>query len=219
VHLGLVGKKALVTGGGKGIGRAIVYELEAEGCKVDIVSRTKGIILDVLKDNLHKIECKYDILINNVGGGGRWGSDNYEKFDEWDDVYKKNAGVTTSLTMKCIPYMRERKWGRVVTISSIFGKEGGGRPWFNMAKSAQISLMKSLGTTPHLIRNGITFNTVAPGYINVRGQDIVESEDYAIGRMGTPEEVSSLVVFLCSERASFITGSCFVVDGGESRSF
>jgi len=218
VDLGIFGKKALVTGGSKGIGNSIVSDLRKEGCIVDFLSRTGGIVLDVLTDDLNTIEKNYDILINNVGGGGRWGSENYEEFDEWNEVYEKNVGVARKLTMQCLPYMREKKWGRVVTISSMFGKEGGGRPWFNMAKSAQISLMKSLGSS-YLIREGITFNTVAPGYINVKKENVVKSDNYIIGRMGTPEEVSCLVTFLCSEKASFTTGSCFVVDGGESKSY
>tara|TARA_Y100000310_G_C20666217_1_gene807633 strand:- start:87 stop:743 length:657 start_codon:yes stop_codon:yes gene_type:complete len=218
MDLGIKGKRVLVTGGSKGIGKAIAQELKIEGCKVDIISRTEGIILDVLKDNLTKVDGEYDILINNVGGGGRWGSDNYERFDEWEEVYEKNAGIARKLTMKCLPYMRRKKWGRVVAVASMFGKESGGRPWFNMAKSAQISLMKSLGTS-HLIKEGITFNTVAPGYIKVREKEVAISNDYKIGRMGYPQEVSSAVVFLCSSRASFITGACLSVDGGESRSF
>ena len=112
-----------------------------------------------------------DILINNVGGGGRWGSWNVEETSEevWTEVYDKNAMAAVRLTRLVIPHMRKKKWGRVVTIASRLGKEGGGRPWFNMAKSAEISMMKTLAMTPYLVRDGITFNTVAPGGIMIPG--------------------------------------------------
>ncbi|KKK83104.1 hypothetical protein LCGC14_2796740, partial [marine sediment metagenome] len=61
----------------------------------------------------------------------------------------------------------KQKWGRIIAISSIFGKEGGGRPWFNMAKSSQISMIKSLSLNKDLVRDGITFNTIAPGAIMI----------------------------------------------------
>ena len=226
MNLNLKGKRVLVTGGSRGIGRSIADELLKEGCVVDICSRTEDIIIDVLKDDLNKIDGQYDILINNVGGGGRWGSEEYEQFEEWEEVYEKNAGVARKLTMKCIPYMRDKKWGRVITISSIFGKEAGGMPWFNMAKSAQTSLMKTLAMNPELSRSGITFNSVAPGAImipdtgwdnkNEMKQKIVQ---LPLGRMGTPEEVAAVVAFICSERASLINGASIAVDGAESRSF
>ena len=123
-------------------------------------------------------------------------------------------------TKLVIPFMRKQKWGRVVTISSIYGKEGGGRPWFNMAKSAEISLMKSLSMDKRLVRDGITFNTVCPGHISVEGKtDEDNVEDFPLGRMGSPEEVANVVAFLCSEKTSLVNGACVVVDGGESRSF
>ena len=207
MNLNLKLKKALVTGGSRGIGRAISKELKKEGTIVDICSRTEGIIFDVLKDDLSIINDEYDILINNVGGGGRWGTEEYEKFNEWEEVYEKNAGIARKLTMKCLPYMRKQNWGRVITIASIFGKEAGARPWFNMAKAAEISLMKNLAGK----YKGITFNTVAPGHIDV-GNNKYSGE-------GKPEDIASLVTFLCSEKAKYINGACITVDGGESRSF
>ena|SRR3989344_7344073 len=212
MELGLKGKKALVTGGSKGIGKAIVDLLIQEGAEVMILSRTQGLKVDVLSDDLSSIPNDFDILINNVGGGGRWGSEEYESFNEWDEVYKKNAGAATKLTMKCLPYMKQKNWGRVITISSIYGKESGGRPWFVMAKSAEIALMKSLAGK----YEGVTFNTIAPGYINV-GKDFGNIPEKA--KIGFPEDVANLVIFLCSDKAKFINGACITVDGGESRSF
>ena len=174
------------------------------------------------------------ILVNNVGGGGRWGRPAVEdNTDEvWLEVFNKNAMTAVRFITEVIPVMRKQCWGRIVTITSIYGKEGGGRPWFNMAKAAQTSLMKCLSLTKDLTRCGITFNSVAPGPIMIpeTGWDKEQKNDpeaferlmkdqLTLGRLGTPDEVASVVVFLCSEKASLVNGASIVVDGGESRSF
>ena len=199
-----------------------------EGCKIAICARNEErlkkvcneiekkevtcnfISADVTKDeDINKILFfgPYDILINNVGGGGRWGTENYEEFKEWEEVYLKNAGAARKFTMNCLPYMKKQKWGRVITIASIYGKEKGGRPWFNMAKAAEISLMKNLAGR----YKGVTFNTIAPGHIDIGTKDYKGE--------GKPEDVAGIAVFLCSDRAKYINGACITVDGGESISF
>jgi len=260
MDLGIKGKYALVTGGSHGIGFGIALALAKEGCNVAICSRNKdrieqtvarlkaegvnsiGISADVLiRDDIHRVMeavtnswGTIHILVNNVGGGGRWGSPIVEETPEevWIDVYNKNAMAAVRFTRLAIPFMRKQKWGRVVTIASIYGREGGGRPWFNMAKSAEISLMKTLAMNPDLAREGITFNSVAPGAImipdtgweeemkkNPKEFERMVNSNFPLGRLGTPEEVASVVVFICSEKASLLNGACIVVDGGESRSF
>lgn len=260
VDFGLSGKRALVTGGSHGIGLATAIGLVEAGCDVAICSRSrkrldqaykylsehgpKVITLqtDVLDPNEVSAATKaldlawggIDILINNVGGGGRWGSPNVEETDRvvWDEVYRKNTGAAIDFTRWAIPHMRTRKWGRVVAIASIFGREGGGRPWFTMAKSAEIGMIKSLARTSYLIRDGITFNTVAPGSIMIPDTGWADEQhsdpdafskrmdkEFPLGRLGTPEEVASVVVFLCSMQASLVNGACIPVDGGESHSF
>ena len=221
-------KYVLITGGSRGIGKAIAKSLTKEGCNVTICARNKG----DLENAMEEIECTgiqadctkeedikrvvnhftdLHILINNVGGGGRWGTENFENFEEWDEVYNKNAGAAIKFTMKCLPYMKKNRWGRVITIASIYGKEGGGRPWFNMAKSAEISLMKNLALRKYY---GITFNSVCPGHI-----DIGKEFPYKPETMGKPEDVANIVTFLCSDKAKHINGACITVDGGESYSF
>ena len=257
MDLGLKGKNAVISGGTHGIGRSIALSLANEGCNVCVFSRDKKKVndmsnkikgvkklcfeADVLNKNLlnktiDEIVGNWgtiDIVINNVGGGGRWGKENIEETSErvWQEVYDKNVTSARILTMRAIPYMRKNKWGRVITIASILGKEGGGKPWFNMAKSSQISLMKTLAMTPYLVRDGITFNTVAPGAIMIPETGWEEeknknsllfrkkNEELPLGRMGTTDEVANIVVFLCSELSSLVNGSCITVDGGESRSF
>jgi len=260
MDLGIRGKYALVTGGSHGIGLAIASALAEEGCNVAICGRNQnrldqavtdleakgveaiGVPADVLiKTDIEKVvKTVIDswktihILVNNVGGGGRWGSPSVEETTEqvWIDVYSKNAMAAVRFTRLVIPFMRKQKWGRVVTIASIYGREGGGRPWFNMAKSAEISLMKTLAMNTDLVRDGITFNTVAPGAIMIADTGWEEemkkdaesfkrmvNANFPLGRLGTPEEVASVVVFLCSEKASLVNGACVAVDGGESHSF
>jgi len=258
MNLNLLGKKALITGGSRGIGFAIAKGLAAEGCDVSICARDEEqlfkaageiyrkhpvevdyIIADMLiakdrKKVISRIQKRWggvDILINNVGGGGRWGQELIEntKLSIWEEVYTKNTGAAIEFTSAFLPYMREHKWGRVICIASIYGKEGGGRPWFNMAKSAEISLIKCLSMYNIYIRDGLTFNSVAPGAVMVDSwvkQQEADPEGFKafqegllLGRLGMPQEVANVVMFLCSDLASYVNGACISVDGGESNSF
>jgi 3-oxoacyl-[acyl-carrier protein] reductase len=260
MDLGIKDKFAIVTGGSRGIGRAIALALADEGCNVAICARNEekvektmreieakavaaiGVSADVtsLADIERVMDTVIDswgtihILINNIGGGGRWGSDKVEETSEdvWLDVYNKNALAAIRFTIKAIPYMRKQKWGRVVTITSTYGKEGGGRPWFNMAKTAQTALMKNLATQKELVRDRITFNSIAPGCIMIpdtgwekeqkanplKFEEKVEHQ-FPLGRLGRPVEVANVVAFICSERASLVNGASIAVDGAESKSF
>lgn len=260
MDLGLKDKAVLITGGSYGIGRAIALALASEGCRVAICARDPkrleetantiratgtcglGIPADATcpEDIRRTIDMvigawgNLQILINNVGGGGERELRPVEEVPEhqWLDTYSRNALAATRFTMAAIPHMRSAKWGRVITIASVAGKEGGGRPWYTMAKSAEIALMKSLSMDRTLVRDGITFNTVAPGRVLFDGSDwdLFRREDpdrfeermrndLPMGRPGTPEEIASVVAFLCSENARFVNGACVAVDGGESRSF
>ena len=118
-------------------------------------------------------------------------------------------------TKLAVPLMLKNSWGRVVTIASIYGKEVGINPRFDMAKAAEIALMKNLARKPEYANKGITFNSVAPGYISIPGNN----NEFPSSRVGSAEDVAAAVGFLCSEQAKFINGACVVVDGGESRSF
>lgn len=261
MDLGLSGKFALVTGGSHGIGLASAKRLASAGCNIAICSRSQqrldaalgelrvyGVeLLNVAADMLEPeaadrvmdfVDREWggvQILVNNVGGGGRWGKEIVEETDirVWSEVYEKNAMAAVRFTRRALPHMRAGKWGRVVTITSIYGgKEGLGRPWFTMAKAAETGLMKSLSAMPYLVRDGITFNSVAPGGIYIAGtgfedeqrrdpaafQRMIDAE-YPLGRLGTPEEVAAVVAFLCSTEASLVNGANITVDGGQSRSF
>lgn len=260
MDLGIAGKYTLVTGGSRGIGKSIALTLAKEGCHVCICARSQFDIDNTIAEmKIYNIEAMgisadlsnpseiqkiidlirqrwgtLHILVNNVGGGGRWGKDIIEEnTDEvWTEVFNKNAMTAVRFVTAVLPWMRKQKWGRIVTITSIYGKEGGGRPWFNMAKAAQTSLMKCLALNKELARSGITFNSVAPGPIMIPNTgweaeqkrdpeafDCMMRDQLTLGRLGTPDEVANVVVFLCSEKASLVNGASIVADGGESRSF
>jgi len=260
MNLGIKNKYALVTGGSHGIGKAIALALADEGCNVAICSRKAPGLAEVKKQLKAKgagclaiqadVTVKKDvsrvfnqiikqwgalhILVNNVGGGGRWGKEDVISTDEkvWQEVYDKNVTSSIRFIRLAIPYMRKQKWGRIVNITSIYGREAGGRPWFNIAKCAQTVLMKNLSLKQEFVRSGITFNSVAPGAIMIpdtgwedeQKKDPVAfkrmlDEKFPLGRLGKPEEVGSIVAFICSEKASLINGAAIAVDGSEGRSF
>lgn len=259
MNLGIKGKYALITGGSHGIGRSTAIALAEEGCNIALFSRNKDYVEETLaRVREKKVDCialqadvmiKSDvkrvmdtiikkwgtihILVNNVGGGGRWGSDKVEETKEevWLEVYEKNALAAIRFTTWAIPYMKKQKWGRVITITSIFGREAGGRPWFAMAKTAQTSMMKALAIKRDLAGEGITFNSVAPGAIMIpdtgwekalkeKPEEVEQfiKNELPIGRFGMPEEVANVVVFMCSEKASLLNGTSVPVDGGQSKS-
>jgi 3-oxoacyl-[acyl-carrier protein] reductase len=256
MELGLKGKYALITGGSHGIGRSIAIELAKEGVNIAICSRTQSKLdetisilkqynVDSISVNVDVLEAdavdkvmnvinkrwgKLDILVNNVGGGGRWGKEEPldTKPEVWTEVYQKNAGVAAQFTMKSLPYMLKNKWGRVITITSTYGLQGGGRPWFNMAKAAETALMKNLAIKKTYARSGITFNSIAPGGIKIPGTGWEDQEkndpeafarfldeNWPMGRMGLPEEVANVVVFISSPKSSLVNGASILVDGGE----
>lgn len=196
-------RSAVVTGNSKGIGLAISESLRKDNVVVHDVSRTCGIDVTIEEDMCFLLELVYDvdILCNNVGGIG---SDH----SLWELCFPKNCAVMIKLTQKFLE--RKREWGRVITISSIYGKEKGPNPCFAAAKAAQIAYMKSLaGKYP-----GITFNTVCPGHIDV-GKPFPDMPT----TMGNPQDVANVVTFLCSDKSAHVNGACITVDGGESHSF
>ena len=180
--------------------------------------------LDFVKIKFNRI----DILVANVGSGKSIPGLTAD-LNEWERMLKLNLIGSINIVREFIPLMKQNG-GNIVFISSIAGCEVLGAPMtYSVAKSGLISLSKNLSHI--LAKDNIRVNIVAPGNINFKGgrweeliiekPDIMENyikKSVPMQRFGKPEEVADAVIFLASERASFITGACLVVDGGETRS-
>jgi 3-oxoacyl-[acyl-carrier protein] reductase len=256
VDLQLAGKVAIVTGGSRGLGIASARALVGEGCHVAICARGKERLeqaagelraaaragaevlpiaadVSIAADVTRVVETTVerfgglDILVNNVGLAG--GGSLEETSDEvWHEAFDQTLYPAIRASRLAVPHLRRRGGGAILIISSIFGREAGGRMTYNVVKAAEISLGKSLAQ--QLARDGIRVATVAPGSILFPGgswharqqadpQGIAEfvRRELPFGRFGRPEEVGDVVAFLASPRASWISGTTIVVDGCQSR--
>ena len=218
-----------------------IKDLSKDLSKRNTKNTVNGFQFDILQSSIKDLEERIklefgliDILINNVGGGGRWGDSDILVTDDevWNQVYYKNFIIAKDLIKILLPSMLKNEWGRVITITSSLAKQAGGRPWFNVAKMSQTVLMKNLAKNCLYSSKGVTFNSVAPGAIDIpdtgwdemkkinpkKYQEFIKSNS-PIGRLGKPEEVANVVTFLCSEYASLVNGASIAVDGGESSSY
>ena len=249
MDLGIGGKVALVTASTRGIGLAIAQALASEGARVAIAARTEsdvkrtaeslgglGIAVDLMAEDGPRRAVEQtvsglgpiDILVNNLGlrAGSSW-SDTGAK--EFETAFEGNVTVSVRMSQLVLQGMVDRGWGRIVTITSVWGRETGGAPAYNAAKAAEISFTKSLAH--EVAAKGVTVNAVAPGSILWSGggwdrrqkadpegiADFIRHE-MPLGRFGTVEEVASVVSFVCSKQASLVNGAVIAVDGGQSRS-
>jgi NAD(P)-dependent dehydrogenase (short-subunit alcohol dehydrogenase family) len=240
----LDGKVALVTGGGQGIGAAICARLAAAGAKVavfdlnaaraqrtaheigglavagDITSETDvDTALDEIKEQLGPV----DLLVNNAGITGKSAKLWELTLADWKQVMDINVLGAVVCCKAIVPGMRERKFGRIVNIASIAGKEGNPALGpYSASKAAVIAFTKSLAK--ELVQQGdITVNSIAPAVIHTPILDGLPTTtvDYMVsripmGRTGKPEEVAALVHFLVSAEASFTTGQCYDISGGRA---
>ena len=252
------GKTALITGGTHGIGLSCAEQLLKLGAKVITFSRdikkirqskikfkkyknnfyvSKGDVLDenFLLDFSKLLIKKFkniDILIHNVGGGGRWGKPNVDKteMNVWEEVYEKNNNGVILFNKIFVKLMKKKNWGRVIAIGSTNGSEVnfGDRPWFTAAKAAQVAIIKNYSKIKQFTNSGITFNTISPGPIDIKGtgwdqknnnkMNLWVKENIPLNRLGKPEEVANLAIFLASDFASYINGCNIKIDGGKSNS-
>ncbi len=168
-----------------------------------------------------------DILVHNAGGGGGAGLDAPD--EEFTESLEVNALAGLRAARAAVPFMRRQRRGRIIFIASVWGRESGGRTAYNMAKAAEISLAK--GLSRELAKDNILVNSVAPGSLMFPGSSWERRQQadpqgiaayikaaVPLGRFGTPQEVAAVVTFLASERTSLVTGACWTVDGGQSRS-
>ena len=236
-------KLALVTGGTRGIGEAIAKKLQQDGCEViatyigrpesaEAFTSSTGIktykfdvaYFESCKDAIEQIEKDYgrsvDIVINNAGI-------TKDRFihkmspDEWSAVINTNLNSCFNITRNVIEKMREKKFGRIISISSINGLKGQiGQANYAAAKAGIIGFSKSIALEN--ANKGITVNVIAPGYV---GTDMVKKIDPTIlkgivsqipvGRLAEPTEIAALASYLAGDSAGFITGATFSINGGQ----
>lgn len=259
MEFGLKNRVALVTGAASGIGKAIATAFADEGtdlalCDINLENlekvaadlKAKGVrVLTEKVDVTNKDQTdafinhtisefsKIDILVNNAGTGRL--SDLMELPEE---EYRRNADLMLYAPIRLMrsvaPHMQKAKWGRIINISSMFGKQPGGLLDYDSIKAAMIMISKDFSN--YLAKDNILVNAVCPGPIRtplweapgqlgdqlskMLGKTIDEAIDFyasaniPMNRYGKPEEIADLVVFLSSERASYITGQAINIDGG-----
>lgn len=256
---------ALITGGSRGIGRAITLAFAREGAKVIVCGREPDALHEIAKEVEEKGSGVYtfaldatkpeeidrffkavsekishlDILVNNIGGVRQFAKFSELTDADWYEVFEHNLMTTVRFTRGVLPWLLKSEHAAVVNIASVAGKQPGNyNPHYGAAKAAVIHLSKYLANQlgPH----GIRVNAVCPSTIRggVWERDVqskarmdetpiseaearLEAEVKAkapLGKIGTPEDVAELAVFLASDRAKFITGTCITVDGGTVRS-
>ncbi len=237
-----MGRVALVTGGTRGIGEAISVALKAAGQTVvanfagneeaaKAFTEKTGIPaykwdvsdFEACKAGIAKVEAEVgpiEILVNNAGIT-RDGQFHKMSLDQWNAVINTNLNSAFNMTRNVIEGMRDRKFGRIVCISSINGQKGQfGQTNYSAAKAGEIGFVKALAQ--ETAKLGITVNAIAPGYIATEMVRAVPAEALAkivatipVGRLGEPEDIARAVVFLTSDDAGFITGSTMTVNGAQ----
>jgi 3-oxoacyl-[acyl-carrier protein] reductase len=243
VDLGIAGKRALVTGSSKGLGRAIAAGLAAEGVKVAICSRNaesvaktaaalkvKGFAADLsapgaiekLVADVTKKLGGIDILVSNTGGPPPTVFDGTTD-EMWRNAFEGLFMSTVKLIRLCLPGMRERKWGRIMTVTSVSAREPlDGLTISNAIRPGLHGLLNSLSR--EVGKDGITVNALMPGStLTDRLKDFPydqEEVDRTIParRLGKPEDFGAVATFLASQQAGYVSGEAIAVDGGMLRS-
>jgi len=255
MDLGLKGKRALILGGNRGIGLGIAKALAEEGTHVALAARDRarldsaaaelgGVGFEVDLKNLASLADfasrvtrdfgPVDILVNNTGGPA-YGGASGRPLEEWRDRFEDMVLAVISLTDALLPGMRQRQWGRILTIVS----QGVIQPIpvlgiSNTLRSSLVAWSKTLAS--EVAKDGVTVNVIVPGRIDtervrltdeaVAKRENISSEEarrrsratIPMGRYGTTDELGAVAAFVVSERASYMTGGLVRVDGGIIRS-
>ncbi len=192
------------------------YAFEAVPCDVTDYDSCKACIDKVVKDI-----GPVDILVNNAGITK---DTTFRKMDKaaWDAVIRTNLDSVFNMTKHVYDGMMDRGWGRIINVSSVNGSKGAfGQTNYAAAKAGMHGFTKSLALES--ARKGVTVNTISPGYIGTKmvtaiPKEILDSKilpQIPVGRLGKPEEIAGLIIYLCSEEAAFVTGANIAINGGQ----
>jgi 3-oxoacyl-[acyl-carrier protein] reductase len=248
VDLGIKDRLALVTGASRGIGQALAKGLASEGARVVLVARSvdalEAVRLEMTVPDRHRVVAldlmaegsvqkladtigklgNLDIMVHNLGGSLQI-QQVFAPTDDWKKVWQFNVGICQDLNRIFISPMIERRWGRIVHLSSHSATTYFGNAAYVSSKCALEAYVKSISR--EVSRHNVIVSAVAPGAIVVEGRYFakIEKENSAalqkylddhlpIRRLGTPNDVAGVVAFLCSEQASYMAGAVVAVDGG-----
>jgi 2-dehydro-3-deoxy-L-rhamnonate dehydrogenase (NAD+) len=246
----LTGQTAIVTGAATGIGEAVALRLASAGafvlatdldeagaaasaqkiCAAAGAGRARGMRIDVTRGE-SAAECvrsvldatgRIDILVNNAGIAGRAAPLWEQTIEEWHRVLAVNLDGVFHCSRAAIVPMRERKYGRIVNIASIAGKEGNpNMTAYSASKAGVIAFTKSLAK--EVAQEGICVNSVTPAVVRTKILEQLTEQQVAymteripMRRTGTPEEIAAVVHFLASPDCSFVTGQCYDASGGRA---
>jgi 2-dehydro-3-deoxy-L-rhamnonate dehydrogenase (NAD+) len=240
----LSGQTAIVTGGGAGIGEAISRRLAAAGARVVIADRdvnaaadTAASISEALSVEMNVSDAasvgravehvltstgRIDILVNNAGIAGTAAPLAQQTEEEWNRVIAVNMTGVFLCTRAVLPHMRERRYGRIVNIASIAGKEGNpNMVAYSSTKAAVIGFTKA--AAKEVATENICINAVAPAVVQTKILDQLTpqqvqymTDKIPMRRTGRPEEIAAVVHFLASPDCSFVTGQCYDASGGRA---
>ncbi len=239
---------ALITGGMGGLGEAICIKMAALGYKVvttyspgnskaeewlknmnNMGYGFKAYPCDVTNfdsakacvETVSKEVGPVDVLVNNAGITRDMTFKKMTKAD-WDAVMNTNLDSVFNMTKQVMDGMVERKWGRVINVSSVNGQKGAfGQTNYSAAKAGMHGFTKALAL--EVAKQGVTVNTISPGYIGTKmvmaiPQEVLDSKilpHIPVGRLGKPEEIAGLVAYLASDEAAFVTGANISINGGQ----